>query len=156
MKIKSMLFPFIVKAFFVISCITLGFGSFARCDGQSIVGKWKGVSVKNYYSEAYAKQVGKSMEEKSAKEIGNSVIEYKSDHTFIITVGSINDPQATIINGAWSQTGDQLKLTIEPKYNPQKMTTTASFSISGNTMLTTAVIPQPSRIIKSISTGTRM
>ena len=156
MKIKSMISPFIVKAVFVISCLTLGFGSFARCDGQSIVGKWKGVSVKNYYSEAYAKQVGKSMEEKSAKEIGNSVIEYKSDHTFIITVGSINDPQATIINGAWSQTGDQLKLTIEPKYNPQKMTTTASFSISGNTMLTTAVIPQPSRIIKTISTGTRM
>ncbi len=156
MKIKSILTPFMFKAFLVITCITLGFGSFAKCDAQSIIGKWKGVSVKNYYSAAYAKEVGKPMDEKSAKELGNSAIEYKSDHTFLMTFSAINDPHVTTMYGSWSQTGDELKLTMEPKYNPQKMTTTATFSIIGNTMLMTAVIPPPSRIIKTISLSTRM
>lgn len=144
------------KALLVISFSTFGLAAFTICNGQSIIGKWKGVSVKNYYSAAYAKEAGKSVDEKSAKEIGNSAIEYKSDHTFLITFSAINDPQVTSMNGTWSQTGDQLKLTMEPKYNPQKMTTTATFSISGNTMLMTAVIPQPSRIIKTVSLSTRM
>ena len=96
------------------------------------------------------------MEERSAKETGNSTIEYKSDHTFIMTFSAPNDPEVTTMKGTWSLTGDQLKLTLEPTYNPQKMTTTATISINGNTMITTAVMPPPSRISKTISTSTRM
>jgi hypothetical protein len=119
------------------------------------VGKWNGVSVKNYFSDEYAKKVGKPMEEKTVKEAGNSAIEYKSDHTFIMTFSALNDPEVTTMKGTWSLTGDQLKTTLEPKYNPQKMTTTATVSITGNTMVTTAVMPAPSRIIKTISVATR-
>jgi hypothetical protein len=90
------------------------------------------------------------------KEAGNSVIEYKPDHSFIMTFSAPNDPEVTTMKGTWSLTGDQLKTTLEPKYNPQKMTTTATVSINGNTMITTAVMPAPSRIIKTISTATRM
>jgi hypothetical protein len=156
MKIRSKHIPVTAKAFFVITCIILGFGSFATCDAQSVVGKWKGVSVKNYYSDAYAKQAGKSMDEKTAKEIGNSIVEYKTDHSFVITFSALNDPKVTTMNGVWSQEGDRLKLTMEPMYNPRKTTTTATISISGSTMLVTALIPPPSRIIKSISTCTKM
>jgi hypothetical protein len=155
MKTKA-LKDFIIKALLIISGITFGFAGFNNCDAQSIVGKWNGVSVKNYFSAEYAKVSGKSMEEKTVKEAGYSAIEYKPDHTFIMTFSAPNDPEVTTMKGTWSLTGDQLKTTLEPKYNPQKMTTTATVSINGNTMITTAVMPAPSRIIKTISTGTRM
>ena len=156
MKTKSMFSVFSLKALIAIVCITVGFAGVTKCNAQSIVGKWNGVSVKNYFSAEYAKVAGKSMEEKTVKEAGNSSIEYKSDHTFIMTFSAPNDPEVTTIKGTWSLTGDQLKTTLELKYNPQKMTTTATVSITGNTMITTAVMPAPSKIIKTISTGTRM
>ena len=70
MKNKSMFAPFTLKALFIITCISVGFSGFTKCDAQSIVGKWQGVSVKNYYSAEYVKQTGKPMIEQSAKEIG--------------------------------------------------------------------------------------
>ena len=156
MKIKSMFTAFTLKALLVITCITVGFAGFTKCDAQSIVGKWKGVYVKNYYSAEYAKEVGKPMIEKSAKENDNSAIEYKSDHTFIMTFSAINDSEVTTMKGTWNLTGDQLQSTLEPKYNPRKTSTSATISINGNTMVTTAVMPAPSRISKTISTSTRM
>jgi hypothetical protein len=74
MKNKSMLTAFTLKALLVITCITVGPAGFVKCDAQSIVGKWNGVSVKNYFSAEYAKVTGKSMEEKTVKEAGNSHI----------------------------------------------------------------------------------
>ena len=156
MKIKSMFTAFSLKALITVTCIAIGCAGFTKCDAQSIVGKWSGVSVKNYFSAEYAKVAGKSMEEKTVKEAGSSAIEYKSDHTFIMTFSALNDPQVTTIKGTWNLTGDQLKSTLEPKYNPRKMTTTATVSIRGNTMVTTAVMAPPARISKTISTGTRM
>jgi hypothetical protein len=153
MKIKSMFTAFTLKALLVF---IIGFAGFTKCDAQSIVGKWNGVSVKNYFSDEYAKVAGKSMEEKTMKEAGSSAIEYKQDNTFILTFSAPNDPEVTIMKGTWSLTGDQLKITFEPRFNPQKKTTTATISIIGNTMITTAVIPAPSRIVKTISTSTRM
>jgi hypothetical protein len=156
MNIKSIFSAFSLKALFITICLMVGFAGYSKCDAQSIIGKWNGVSVKNFFSAEYAKVAGKSMEEKTVKEAGNSAIEYKPDHTFIMTFSAPNDPEVTTITGTWSLTGDQLKTTLEPKYNPQKLTTTATVSINGNTMITTALIPAPSRIIKTISTGTRM
>ena len=156
MKIKSMFTAFTLKAFIAVTLITIGFAGFTKCDAQSIVGKWNGVSVKNYFSDDYAKIMGKPMEEKTVKEAGNSAVEYKSDHTFIMTFSAPNDSQVTTMNGIWSLDGDQLKSTLEPTYNPQQTTTTSTVSINGNTMVTTAMMPPPSRISKSISTSTKM
>jgi len=122
----------ISKFFFLTIFISLGFSLMNSCDAQAIVGKWKGVSVKNYYSPEYAKQVGKSMEEKSAKDVGNSDITYNADHTFIMNISAPNSSDVIKMKGVWSATQDQLKFTLEPQYNPQKITTTASFSIHGN------------------------
>ena len=156
MKTISMFRVFSLKALLIIICTLVGIAGSNKCNAQSIVGKWNGVSVKNYFSSEYAKVAGKSMEEKTMKEVGNSAIEYKPDHTFIMTFSAPNDPEVTTMKGTWSLTGDQLKITFEPKYNPQKKTTTATVSINGNTMITTAEMSPPSRIIKTISTSTRM
>src|SRR5438067_5479408 len=100
--------------------------------------------------------IGKSMEEKTSKEAGNSDIEYKSDHTFIMNFSAPNSSDVTTMKGTWGLTGDQLKLTLEPQYNPKNITTIVTVLIDGNTLVTTTVIPPPSRVIKTISTSTRM
>ena len=145
-----------VKTLLLTSCIFAGLSVFTKCDAQALVGKWQGVSVKNYYSPEYARQTGKSMEEKSAKEAGNSEMDYMPDHSFTMSFYTPNSSEITIMKGTWSVSGDQLKLTLEPQYNPRKLSTIATFSITGNTMVTTAVIAPPSRIIKTISTATRL
>jgi hypothetical protein len=134
----------------------IGFSLLNTCDAQPIVGKWKGLSVKNYYSPEYAKQVGKSMEEKTAKDVGNSEITYNADHTFVMNISSPKSSDVLVMKGVWNATGDQLKLTLEPQYNPQKMTTTATFSVHGNMMETTAIMAPPARIIKSVAVATRL
>jgi hypothetical protein len=115
------------KMLLVFTLFIIVFPAFTKCDAQSIVGKWKGVSVKNYYGAEYAKQIGKPMEEKSAKEVGNSEVSFLTDHNFVLTFSAPNSADVTLMKGTWSATGDQLKLTLEPKYNPQKISTTASF-----------------------------
>ncbi len=145
-----------LKTLFIIICITIGFAGFIKCDAQSIVGKWKGVAVKNFYSAEFAKKTGKSMEEKSDKEAGHSEVEYKSNHTFTMSFSAPNNADITAMKGTWSITGDQLKSTLEPQYNPRKMTTTATVLINGKTMVVTSIIPPPSRISKTISTSVRM
>jgi hypothetical protein len=145
-----------IKPVIIVACVVFGFAVFTNCNAQSIVGKWKGVSVKNFYNAEFAKKTGKSMEEKFPKDVGNSDIEYKQDHTFIMSFSPANSTEVTTMTGTWSLTGDQLKLTLEPQYNPGKMTTTATISINGSTMVTTAVMPPGSRITKTISIGSRM
>jgi len=151
-----MLSAFTVKSLIVITFITTVAPGFITCNAQAIVGKWNGVSVKNYYSAEYAKAAGKTMEEKTMKEAGNSAIEYKPDHTFILTFSAPGNPEVTTMKGTWALSGDQLTSTLEPTYNPRKMTTTATISITGNTMVMTALIAPPSRIIKTISTSIKM
>ena len=156
MKLKLNFTGFTLKVIFLITYATVGFAGTTLCTAQSIVGKWKGVSEKRFYSEQGAKMMGKSMEERSSKEAGNSDIEYKADHTFIMNFSALNSSEVTTMKGTWSLMGDQLKLTLEPQFNPKKLTTTATISINGNTLITTAVFPALSRVIKTISTSTRM
>jgi Lipocalin-like domain len=146
----------ISKNIFVTISIFLGFTLLTTCAAQSIVGKWKGVSVKNYYSADFSKKVGKTMEEKTAKEAGNSEITFNTDHTFIMNMSAPNSTNVMTMKGVWAVTQNKLMLTLEPQYNPQKKTTTAIYTISGNTMETTAVMDPPSRIIKTIAVSIKI
>jgi hypothetical protein len=156
MKIKSAFSVFHLKPIVAFAFITLGLAFFNQLNAQSIIGKWNGVSVKNYYSADYAKVTGKPMEEKTAKEIGQSSIEYKSDHTYILSFTPVNDSKATIMKGSWVLNGDQLQSTFEAAYNPRHTAVTTTVLVTGNTMVTTSIIAPPSRITKSISISTRM
>lgn len=121
------------------------FSGNTTCCAQSLLGKWKGVSVENYFSETYAKELGRSMEKKSSKEAGQSEIEYVADHTFVLTFAAPNSSEVTTMKGTWAVTGDQLAITMEPHYNPRKISTVATFMVTGNTMVTTVAISPPSR-----------
>ena len=144
------------KTFAVLVCLTIGTTAFTTCDAQSIVGKWKGVSVSNYYSDDYARQMGKSMEEKLAKDAGYSEMDYHADHSFTMIFYISDSSEATIMKGTWAVNGDQLTLTLDPQFNPQKKSSVATFSIHDGTLVTTAVITAPARIVKTVSTATRL
>ncbi len=155
MKNKLMFTAFTLNALLIISFITIGFASFTKCTAQSIVGKWKAVSEKKFYTEKGAKMMGKPMEGESEKP-GYSSIEYKADHTFIQNFSGPNNSEVTAMMGTWSLTGDQLKITLEPKYNPKKIAAVNTISINGNTLITTVVTPASSLVNKMITTSTRM
>jgi hypothetical protein len=144
------------KSFYIIAFTSIALTASIKSDAQSIVGKWKGVSVNNYFSEDYARQMGKPMEEKSAKDAGNSEIDYNADHSFTMIFYTSENSEATIMKGVWAVNGNRLTLTLNPEFNPKKTSTVATFTIQGNTMITTAVIAPPSRIIKTVSTSSRM
>jgi hypothetical protein len=146
----------ICKTICLMVCILSLMSVLNPCNAQAVIGKWKGGSAKIYYGVEYTKQTGNSMEEKTAEQLGNYTIEFKPDHTFIETFTDPKDLKVTTMNGVWSLTGNDLQLTLEPKYNPQKTTESATISINANTMLTTAIMPAGSRIIKMVSTSTRM
>src|ERR1700676_5523425 len=93
-----------IKSLIILACMVIGFAVFTNCNAQSIVGRWKGVSVKNFYSAEFAKQTGKSMEEKFPKDVGNSDIEYKPDHTFIMSFSPANSTEVTTMKGTWGLT----------------------------------------------------
>jgi hypothetical protein len=144
------------KTFCLIAFTLFGVMASLNSDAQSIVGKWKGVSVSNYYSDEYAKQIGKPMEEKLAKDGANSEIDYHADHSFTLIFYTSEKSEATIMKGVWAVSGDQLTLTLNPEFNPKKTSTVANFTIHDNMMVTTAVIAPPARIIKTVSTSSRL
>jgi len=156
MAIQVMFSVRYVQALLITIFCTIGFTGITSCAAQSIIGKWKGVSAMIYYSAEYAKESGKSTEERTAKETGNSTVDYKADHSFVMTFSPPTSKEITTMNGTWALNSDQLTMKLEPKFNPRQTSTTATIAIQGNTMLMTAVIPAPSRISKTISTCTRM
>jgi hypothetical protein len=93
---------------FAAISIFFGFTLLTTCAAQSIVGKWKGVSVKNYYSFDYSKKAGKSMEEKTAKEAGNSEITYNADHTFTMNMSAPNSADVMTMKGIWAVTQNKI------------------------------------------------
>lgn len=96
MKIKSMFTAFNLKAIIFFTSITIGFSSLSVCRAQSsVVGKWKVVSVKQFYSPEYVKKMGKTVVEGQAPANSTYQWEFKSDHTYIIRGGRGKDDKTT-------------------------------------------------------------
>lgn len=55
------------------------------------------------------------MEEKSAKDAGNSKIIFNADHTFIMYMSSPNSSDLIVMKGVCDVTQDQVKFTLEPQ-----------------------------------------
>jgi hypothetical protein len=155
MKIKSVFSQFNWQPILALPVMALGCTFINELSAQSFVGKWNAVSMKNYYSAEFAKNVGKS-EEEMMDIIGQSIVEIKADHTFTINFKSPKDPKITTLKGTWKLTGDQYESTIEPAYNPDHLTEKGTILITGNSMVTTAIHAPPADIIKVITKYTRM
>ena len=156
MKNKLMFTAFILKASLIIICITVGFSNFIVVNAQSsVVGKWKEVSAKQFFTAEGAKQTGKSVIEKQTSATDKVEWEFKSDHTYTEIAGHIKFHTS---NGTWSVSGNQLTMigTAEKKAGMEGRIYT--FSITGNTMTRTMMTKPPynTMVYKQEDISTRM
>jgi hypothetical protein len=131
MKTKSMFRISSLKAFIAIVCITVGFAGFAKCDAQSIEGKWKLVSVKLFLN------AGNPVEH-PIPPTDIYTFEFKPDHTYVVTDG----PGSTS-TGTWSVSGNQLTMIAPAEQRKGMKGRISTFSITGNTMIRTIIAEPP-------------
>ena len=131
MKIKSMFSAFSLKALPVIICMIVGFGGFAKCDAQSIEGKWKVVSVKLFLNAG-------SPVEHLIPPTDIYEFEFKPDHTYVVTDG----PGSTS-TGTWSVSGNQLTMIAPAEQKKGMKGRISNFSITGNKMIRTVIAEPP-------------
>jgi Lipocalin-like domain len=162
--ISSTFKTFTYKDLFILTCIIIGFASFTACNAQSIVGKWNGVSTKQFLTAEGAKTYGKQFLETQMTTIGSVEYEFKSDHTYVMKSTSIHDSsKVRTFTGTWSVTGNQLQSKLDPKQedpkdNPKKDATlpNTTMSIKGNTMVWSTLYPDSKTVNKIEVTLTRM
>jgi hypothetical protein len=156
MKTKSMFTAFNLKALLFITSITIGFSSLSVCNAQSsVIGKWKEVSVKQFYTPEYAKKMGKAVVEGQAPANSTYQWEFKSDHTYVIHGGRGKDDKTT---GEWSVSGNQLTMKGAAQVRKGQGAEIYTFVITGNTMTRTMLVQPPynEMIFKQEDTSIRM
>jgi len=127
-------------------CIILACAGFIKCQAQGIVGKWESVSAKSYLTPEAAKEMGSPViTSASGKDAGSAVNEFKSDHTFKMSVTPPGNTDEITMKGTWSLAGDQLKISMDSPGNPS---TTITVLINGNTMIMSSRMAPPSRMTK--------
>jgi hypothetical protein len=102
---------------FIVSISSLG-----NCDAQSITGKWKEVSMKNYYTAQEAKESGEKFTEHPPYTEAQ-VLVIKADHSFTTNQWMSWIPGTLQLTGTWSLAGNQLKTKLDtrqmdPRNNP--------------------------------------
>jgi hypothetical protein len=70
----------------------------------------------------------------------------------------LNDPTITMIGGNWSLSGDQLTITVDPKYKPQPgvESSVLTISISGNTLTMSNHAMSNKMVSKMVTTAERI
>lgn len=132
MKSKSsMIKAFALKALLVFFFTTIVLTGFTKCDGQSIEGKWKVISVKLYLN------AGNPVEH-PIPSADIYQFEFKTDHTYIVTDG----PGSTS-TGTWSVQGNQLTMIAPAEQKKGLKGRVSNFSITGNKMIRTIIAEPP-------------
>lgn len=155
MKPASMYTVFTLKTF-LITCMIIGFAGFAVCKAQaSVIGKWREVSTKQFFNDAYAKKTGRSVVERQVPANSNFIWEFKPDHTYVISDGQGKDD---ITTGEWSVSGNQLIMKAAAQLRKGQGSEIYTFSIIGNTMTRTMIIQPPynDTVFKLEETSVRM
>ncbi len=135
---------FSLKALLIITCITIGFAGFTKCDAQSIVGKWKVISIKMFFNAQ-----GRAPVEHATPPNEIYQFEFKPDKTYIVT------DVTGVQTGTWSVSGNQLTMKAPEEEGRGR---TSTFSITGNKMIRMEIAPPPYNKVQSKTefTSTRM
>lgn len=144
------------KALLIISCISIGFSNLSVCSAQSsVVGKWKEVSVKQFYSPEFAKKMGKTVLEGKVPAGSTYQWEFKADHTYVVEGGH---GKSDISTGEWSVVGNQLTMKAAAQVRKGEGAEIYTFVITGNTMTRTMIIQPPynEMVIKQEDTSIRL
>ncbi|MEP6645615.1 MAG: hypothetical protein ABJC12_00880 [Saprospiraceae bacterium] len=99
------------KAFPIFTLIVAFLFQLATCEAQSVVGKWKQVSGKNYFdAETVAKSHGHLKDIMDMPRV-DATDDFHSDHTLIETITS--EGKTTTTNSTWTQSGNTVKIAIK-------------------------------------------
>src|ERR1035437_6918704 len=98
MKTKTLI-AFTLKAILILTFTIVGFSGFTKCGAESIVGKWKEVSGKDYCTAKGVKVTGKQFLPQ-APQMGGQVFEIRSDHTFTSSELMNWVPSSIILTGS--------------------------------------------------------
>jgi hypothetical protein len=144
----------LLKTILILSGTILVFADYTNCDAQSIAGKWKEVSGKDYCTPQGVKATGKQFL-LQAPQMGGQVLEIRSDHTFTSSELMTWVPSDVKLTGTWALSGDQLNTKLDlrqpdPLNNPAKdaVTTIYTLTINGNNMVLSLSMQGRSPIIE--------
>lgn len=138
MKTKSSALKF--KALLIITCTIFGFTGIANCDAQSVVGKWQKTGT-NWFTvdQTTGKQtpgsadMKKQFDEHMASVGYKEILEFKSDHTYVSTISTNDNPKGTPHSNTWTLSGSALDMNI-PLVKNQKTSITLK-SLDAHTMI---------------------
>jgi hypothetical protein len=140
MKIKSIYSAFSLKALFVTICLMAGLAGFAKCNAQSIVGKWHRTGTTQFRIDKttgketplFTAEQQKQYDQASEANKYNEQLEFKSNNTYVSRV-SADGLEPTEHTEKYSITGNILDLNI-PFVHNEKTTITIK-SLDTNTMI---------------------
>ena len=163
MKTKSStLLAFTFKTLLIFTFATVGLASLIKCEAQSVAGKWKEVSGKDFCTEKGVKATGKQFLPQ-APQMGGQVLEIRADHTFTSSELMNWVPSDLKLTGTWTLSGDQLNTKLDlvqpdPKTNPalDHVTTIYTVTITGNNMILSLPVKNNPMIVRMEKTYTRM
>ena len=129
---------FTFKALVIFTCITFAFTGFSKCDAQSVLGKWKQVSGKNYFTpEAVRKSHGHLQNVMEMSKV-EAIDDFHADNTLIETITSGGTKTTTTCT--WTQSGNKIKISIKGQE-----TLTGIVSANGTTLILSVLTPVSKR-----------
>lgn len=158
MKDKLLSSTFTMTTYFFVTILITGLTSFIASHAQSpVVGSWKEVSAKQFFTPEAAQKMGKGYAEYPMRPNHSLQWDLKEDHTYVILDGG--GARQTKTTGVWSVKGNQLTMKSAAEIRvgmpgPHVYT----FLINGNTMVRTMVNQPPynETILKTEDTMTKI
>jgi hypothetical protein len=106
MKISKRIFPFSLSIFFVFLLVS------GLCSAQDITGKWKEISMRNYYTPGQAKETGEKFTEHPPYTEAQVLI-ISADHRFTTNQWMSWIPGTLQLTGTWSLAGNLLNTKLD-------------------------------------------
>jgi len=134
MKIKSSKFPFLpLRVLLIVTCTTFGLAGITNCTAQSVIGKWKRTDTNRFTIDSTtgkqtpgSADVKRQLDEHMAAVGYKEILEFKSDHTYVSTVSTNDNPNGTPHSNTWMLSGTVLDMNI-PLVKNKKTTITIKF-----------------------------
>lgn len=141
MKTKSSKFTSLpLKVLLIITCSIIGYAGITTCAAQSVVGKWMRTDTNRFTIDSTtgkqtpgSADVKKQFDEHMAAVGYKEILEFKSDHTYVSTVSTNDNPNGTPHSNTWTLSGTVLDMNI-PLVKNQKTTITIKL-LNAHTMI---------------------
>lgn len=126
---KKLLFSMLL---FIVSLTSSGI-----CEAQNITGKWKEVSMRNYYTPQEAKESGEKYSEHPPYTVAQ-VLVINADHSFTTNQWMSWIPGTLQLTGTWSLVGNQFNTKLDSRQFDPRNDPTQEAALNIYTLTVTA------------------